>query len=121
MEDEVNLNDSVALRGIGEAPVVYIDFRSHRFEKDIILLCVRWYLAYLLSYRNLEEMMAERRVGLITPTSTAGFRSSRLTGCAVSLGAETEGYIRIKTMTASLDDLADKVSYRVFILIRAYR
>ena len=89
MEDEVNLNNSVALRGIGEAPVVYIDFRSHRFEKDIILLCVRWYLAYLLSYRNLEEMMAERRVGLITPTSTAGFRSSRLTGCAVSLGAET--------------------------------
>ncbi len=37
-----------------------IDFRGHRFEKDIILLCVRWYLAYPLSYRNLEEMMKER-------------------------------------------------------------
>ncbi len=24
------------------------------------MLCVRWYLRYSLSYRNLEEMMAER-------------------------------------------------------------
>ena len=39
-----------------------IDFKGHRFEKDIILTCVRWYLAYPLSYRNLEEMMAERGV-----------------------------------------------------------
>jgi hypothetical protein len=30
------------------------------FQSDIILLCVRWYLKYPLSYRNLEEMMAER-------------------------------------------------------------
>lgn len=30
-----------------------IDFKGQRFEKDIILLCVRWYLAYPLSYRNL--------------------------------------------------------------------
>jgi transposase-like protein len=39
-----------------------IDFSGHRFEKDIILVCVRWYLAYPLSYRNLQEMMAERGV-----------------------------------------------------------
>jgi transposase-like protein len=39
-----------------------IDFKGHRFEKEIILICVRWYLAYPLSYRNLEEMMAERGV-----------------------------------------------------------
>jgi hypothetical protein len=39
-----------------------IDFKGHRFEKDIILTCVRWYLAYPLSYRNLEEMMEERGV-----------------------------------------------------------
>jgi transposase-like protein len=39
-----------------------IDFKEHRFEKDIILLCVRWYFVYLLSYRNLEEMMEERGV-----------------------------------------------------------
>jgi transposase, IS6 family len=30
------------------------------FQADIILLCVRWYLRYALSYRDLEEMMLER-------------------------------------------------------------
>ena len=29
---------------------------------EIMLVCVRWYAAYALSTRNLEEMMAERRV-----------------------------------------------------------
>ena len=32
------------------------------FEKEIILLCVRWYLKYPLSYRNLVEMMKERGI-----------------------------------------------------------
>ena len=39
-----------------------IDFKGHRFEKTIILTCVRWYLAYPLSYRDWEEMMEERGV-----------------------------------------------------------
>ena len=35
-------------------------FKWRHFQCDIILLCVRWYLRYPLSYRNLEEMMLER-------------------------------------------------------------
>jgi transposase-like protein len=35
-------------------------FRGRHFEDVIIILCVRWYLRYSLSYRDLEEMMAER-------------------------------------------------------------
>lgn len=35
-------------------------FKWRHFQSDIILLCVRWYLRYPLSYRNLEEMMLER-------------------------------------------------------------
>jgi transposase-like protein len=35
-------------------------FKWRHFEADIILLCVRWYLRYSLSYRDLEEMMRER-------------------------------------------------------------
>jgi transposase, IS6 family len=35
-------------------------FKWRRFQAEIILLCVRWYLRYPLSYRNLEEMMRER-------------------------------------------------------------
>lgn len=34
------------------------------FEKEIILLCVRWYLEYPLSYRNLVEMMQERGINV---------------------------------------------------------
>jgi len=34
------------------------------FEADIILLCVRWYLRYSLSYRDLAEMMRERGLHL---------------------------------------------------------
>src|SRR5437588_900447 len=35
-------------------------FKWRHFEAEIILLCVRWYLRYALSYRDLEEMMRER-------------------------------------------------------------
>ena len=35
-----------------------------RFPKEIILVCIRWYAAYALSYRNLEEMMQERGVSV---------------------------------------------------------
>ena len=35
-------------------------FKWRHFQAEIILLCVRWYLRYPLSYRNLEEMMIER-------------------------------------------------------------
>ena len=33
-----------------------------RFPIDVILVCIRWYAAYPLSYRHLEEMMQERGV-----------------------------------------------------------
>lgn len=35
-------------------------FKWRHFQGEIILLNVRWYLSYPLSYRNLEEMMLER-------------------------------------------------------------
>ncbi len=36
------------------------EFKWRHFEAEIILLCVRWYLRYALSYRDLEEIMRER-------------------------------------------------------------
>jgi len=39
-------------------------FRGRHFEDEIILLCVRWYLRYSLSYRDLEEIMAERNLSV---------------------------------------------------------
>jgi transposase-like protein len=35
-------------------------FKWRHFEAEVILLCIRWYLRYALSYRDLEEMMLER-------------------------------------------------------------
>src|SRR6185295_1670186 len=39
-------------------------FRGRHFEDVIILLCVRWYLRYSLTYRDLEEIMAERGLSI---------------------------------------------------------
>ena len=39
-------------------------FKGRHFDCSVILLCVRWYLAYGLSLRNLEEMMAERGISV---------------------------------------------------------
>jgi transposase-like protein len=39
-------------------------FKWRHYQGEIILLCVRWYLRYALSYRDLEEMMRERGLSL---------------------------------------------------------
>jgi putative transposase len=37
-------------------------FKRLHYPFDVMLMCVRWYVAYGLSVRNLEEMMAERGI-----------------------------------------------------------
>jgi transposase-like protein len=39
-------------------------FAGRHFDRDVIILCVRWYLCYKLSFRDLVEMMAERGLHL---------------------------------------------------------
>ena len=39
-----------------------IEFKGSHFEQEVILWGVRWYVAYPMSYRQLEEMMEERGV-----------------------------------------------------------
>jgi len=41
-----------------------IDFKGSQVEKEIILGGVRWYGAYPISYRQLEERMQERGVSV---------------------------------------------------------
>ena len=43
-------------------------FKGRQFDQEIIVLCVRWYLRYKLSARDLVEMMAERGVLLAHTT-----------------------------------------------------
>jgi len=35
-------------------------FKGRHFDREIIIICVRWYLRFKLSFRDLVEMMAER-------------------------------------------------------------
>src|SRR4030095_8663336 len=43
-------------------------FKGRHFDQEIIVLCVRWYLSFKLSSRDLVRMMAERRVVLAHTT-----------------------------------------------------
>ena len=43
-------------------------FKGRHFDREIIVLCVRWYLRFKLSFRDLVEMMAERGVDLAHTT-----------------------------------------------------
>ena len=44
------------------APDIAKVLKRLHYPLDVILLCVRWYVAYSLSLRNLEEMMAEHDI-----------------------------------------------------------
>jgi transposase-like protein len=43
-------------------------FKRCHFDSTLIILCVRWYLTYKLSYRDLVAIMAERNVD-VAPTT----------------------------------------------------
>ena len=49
-------------RGCRRRPVVVrrSAFAGYRFPPEVILLAVRWYLRFGLSYRDVEELLAER-------------------------------------------------------------
>jgi transposase-like protein len=44
------------------APIARSAFAGFRFPPDVIVLAVRWYLRFNLSYRDVEELLAERGV-----------------------------------------------------------
>lgn len=43
-------------------------FKGRHFDHEIIFLCIRWYVTYKLSYRDLVEMMAERGISVAHTT-----------------------------------------------------
>ena len=43
-------------------------FKGWHFDQEIIVLCVRWYLTFKLSSRDLVQMMAERGITLTHTT-----------------------------------------------------
>jgi transposase, IS6 family len=47
---------------------VWTNFEGRHFDREIIVLCVRWYLRFKLSFRDLVEMMAERGLSMAHTT-----------------------------------------------------
>jgi transposase-like protein len=43
-------------------------FKGRHFERGIIILCVRWYLSFKLSFRDLAAMMGERGISVAHST-----------------------------------------------------
>ncbi len=48
----------------GLSPAVAKVLKRLHYPLEIMLVCMRWYVAYPLSLRNLEEMMAERGIAV---------------------------------------------------------
>ncbi|MGJ0579239.1 IS6 family transposase [Xenorhabdus bovienii] len=100
------------------------------YPTDIIAQCVRWYLAYALSLRNLEEIMAER--GVIVDHSTLSRWVHRLVPlivkryrrCKPDVGCRwrmDETYIKIKGQWRYLYRAVDSHGNTVDFLLTARR
>ena len=100
------------------------------YPLDVILVCVRWYVAYALSLRNLEEMMAERGVNVdhstvhrwvikLVPLFEKAFRQyKRPVGKSWRMD---ETYIKVGGQWKYLYRAVDKAGSTVDFLLRARR
>lgn len=43
-------------------------FKGRPFDQEIVVLCIRWYLSFKLSFRDLVAMMGERGIGMAHTT-----------------------------------------------------
>jgi transposase-like protein len=100
------------------------------YPLDVMLLCLRWYVAYPLSLRNLEEMMSER--GILVDHSTvhrwaikllpvlekAFRRHKRPVGKSWRVD---ETYIKVNGQWKYLYRAVDKAGKTIDFLLRAHR
>jgi putative transposase len=107
-----------------------IEFKGSHFERDVILWGVRWYVAYPISYRQLEEMMDERGVEVdnsalnrwvlkYVPLLETQFRArKRSVGSSWRLD---ETYVEVKGVWKHLYRAVDKAGATVDFLLTAKR
>src|SRR5712675_3793424 len=53
---------------MGKPKTVEKLFKGRYFDREVVILCVRWYLRFKLSLRDLVEMMAERGLSMAHTT-----------------------------------------------------
>src|ERR1700745_3323115 len=107
-----------------------LDLKGSQFEREIVLWGVRWYVAYPISYRQLEEMMEERGVEVDhsslnrwvikhVPLLDQAFRArKRRVGGSWRMD---ESYVRIKGRWKYLYRAVDKAGNTVDFLLTAKR
>ncbi len=107
-----------------------LDFKGSQFEREIILWGVRWYVAYPISYRQLEEMMGERGVAVdhstlnrwvikYAPEVAKQFR--RLQRPVGRCWRMDETYVKIKGKSAYLYRAVDKEGHTIDFLLTPTR
>jgi transposase-like protein len=111
-------------------PAIARVLKRLHYPLDVILMCVRWYVAYPLSLRHLEEMMAERGISvdhstvhrwaikLLPVLENAFRRRKRPVGKSWRMD---ETYIRVKGEWRYLYRAVDKDGNTIDFLLRAHR
>jgi putative transposase len=111
-------------------PCVAKVLKRLHYPLDVMLLCVRWYVAYPLSLRHLEQMMAERGISVdhstvhrwamkLLPVLEKAFRRrKRPVGKSWRMD---ETYVKVKGQWKYLYRAVDKAGYTVDFLLRAHR
>jgi transposase-like protein len=103
-------------------------FKGRHFDREIFVLCVRWYLRFKLSSRDLVEMMAERGISLAHTTIMRWVqryvpefekRWNRFACRAGSSWRVDETYVKIKGRWTYLYRAVDKQGRTVDFLLRA--
>src|SRR5690242_6280777 len=105
-------------------------FKGRHFDREIIILCIRWYLAFKLSSRDLVQMMAERGIALTHTTILPWVQryvpefEKRWHRYAVPVGNSwrvDETYIKVKGQWVYLYRAVDKVGRTVDFLLSKRR
>jgi transposase-like protein len=101
-------------------------FNGCHFDREAIVLCVRWYLRYKLSFQDLAEMMAERGLSLAHTTImrfTPEFvkRWDRLAMTAGQSWRVDETYVKIRSQWAYLYRAVDRSGKTVDFRLSARR